>query len=108
MFASHAYSGNWHSTLYAYPADFGIPCLFFWLLFEIYALVYSYRACRIVTKGVFLPACAMYYALSLFVDAAFSYTTGHSSVTTSQNFLAYGMLLSIVRGYQLQQGFSAA
>ena len=108
LYAGHAYAGNWHSTWYAYAADFGIPCMLFWFLFTVYVLVYAVRACRIVTVGRFLPTCCLFYSLWFLVDTAFSYTTGHAGFTTRDNFVSYGLLLAIVRGYKQEQGLSAS
>ena len=102
MYAGHAYAGNWHSTWYAYAADFGLPCMFFWFLFTIYVLAYAYRGCRFVVRGRFLPVCCLFYSLHLFVETAFSYTSGHSAHTTMFTFVSYGMLLACVRGYSQQ------
>lgn len=106
MFAGHAYSGNWHSTWYAYAADFGLPCMLFWAFFNLCVLSYAFRGCRLVTEGQFLPTCCLYYSFLVFTDAAFSYTSGHSSVTTVATFLRYGMLLAIVRGYRREHNLS--
>ncbi len=99
-FAAHAYAGNWHSTWYAYAADFGIPCLLFYLLFFLYMLRYAWRGSREVVQGTYLPTCCLYYSFSLFVYAAFSFTSGHSARTLISNCITYGMLLAIVRGYR--------
>ncbi|MBQ3808991.1 MAG: hypothetical protein II840_13670 [Kiritimatiellae bacterium] len=107
LFAGHAYSGNWHSTWYAYAADFGLPCMVFWLVFTLYVLLYSFHAARLVVVGQYLPACCLYHSIWFFVDAAFSYTTGHAAITTMNNFIAYGLLLSIVRGYRREHELGA-
>ena len=107
LYAGHAYSGNWHSTWYAYAADFGLPCMVLWLLFTLYYLCYVFRACRIVTTGHFLPACCLFFSMRLFADVVFSYTSGHSSRTTMDTFVAYGLLLAVVRGYQSEHGADA-
>ncbi len=101
QYAAHAYSGNWHSTWFAYAADFGLPGLFFYALFFIYMLRYAWKAAREVTQGTFLPTCCLYYSFSIFVSAAFSYTSGHSAWTLVNNCINYGMLLAIVRGYRV-------
>lgn len=108
QFASHAYAGNWHSTWYAYAADFGLPCMVLYAIFFLYMLRYSYIGCREVTEGTFRPACCLYYAMSLFVSAAFSYTSGHSARTLLGHCLIYGMLLAIVRGYRQNRVLGAA
>ena len=100
IFVGHAYAGNWHSTWYAYAADFGIPCMILWLLFTLYMIRYAYRACRTVTIGVWLPTCCLFYAMRILVDIAFSYTSGHSATTTLSTLISYGTLLAIVGGYR--------
>lgn len=100
QFAGHAYAGNWHSTWYAYAADFGLPCMVFYALFFLYMLRYAWLGCREVVEGTHRPACCLYYAMTLFVSAAFSYTSGHSARTLLGHCLIYGMLLALVRGYR--------
>ena len=100
LFIGHAYAGNWHSTWYAYAADFGIPCMLLWALFTLYLIRYVFRACRTVTMGVWLPTCCLFYGFRLLVDICFSYTTGHSATTSMTTWIPYGMLLAIVNGYQ--------
>lgn len=108
LYAGHAYSGNWHSTWYAYAADFGIPCMVLFAFFFFYVLRYAWTAAREVVAGTFLPACCLYYSLSLFVSAAFSYTSGHSARTMLSTCISYGLLLAIVRGYrESRTAFSA-
>ncbi len=108
MYESHAYAGNWHSTWYGYAADFGIPCAVLWLLFFLYVLRYSFRACRLVVVGRYLPTCCLYYSIGFFVEAVYSYMTGHSAHTTMDDFIAYGLLLAVVRGYRVEQGIDVA
>ena len=103
MYAGHAYSGNWHSTWYSYAADFGVPCLVFWCIFQMYYLWYALKACRLVVSGRYLPACCIYFSLSCFLAFTFSYTTGHSAVTTLEEWVKYGLLIAIVRGYRKQE-----
>ena len=108
MYEGHAYAGNWHSTWYGYAADFGIPCAVLWLLFFLYVLRYSFRASRLVVVGRYLPTCCLYYSIGFFVEAVYSYMTGHSAHTTLNDFIAYGLLLAVVRGYRMEQGIDAA
>ncbi len=108
LYEGHAYAGNWHSTWYGYAADFGIPCAALWLLFFLYVLRYSFRACRLVVIGRYLPTCCLYYSIGFFVEAVYSYMTGHSAHTTLDDFIAYGLLLAVVRGYRVERGIDAA
>lgn len=103
-FAGHAYSGNWHSTWYAFAADFGIPCMVFYALFFLYVLRYCWKASHEVVEGTYLPACCLYYSLAFFVSAAFSYTSGHSARTLLGHCIMYGLLLAIVHGYRERHG----
>lgn len=100
IYAGHAYSGNWHSTWYAYAADFGIPGVILYAVFFLYVLRYAWIGARTVVTGTYLPACCLFYCLSLFDAAFFSYTSGHSARTLISNCVMYGMLIAIVRGYR--------
>ena len=102
LYAGHAYAGNWHSAWYSYAADFGLPCLFFWTVFVIYLVRYCLRAVRTVVWGIWLPTCSLFVIQSILVDLIFSYTSGHSAHTALEMWMKYGMLLSLVRGYQEQ------
>ena len=104
QFEGHAYSGNWHSTWYAYAADFGIPCMLLYAFFFLYVLRYCWKASHVVVEGTYLPACCLYYSMAFFVSAAFSYTSGHSARTLLSHCIMYGLLLAIVRGYQERRG----
>ena len=100
LFVGHAYAGNWHSTWYAYAADFGLPCMLLWAFFTLYLIRFTHRACRTVSMGVWLPTCCLYLSLSILVEIAFSYTSGHSANTSFETWCKYGLLLAVVRGYQ--------
>ena len=39
-FDGHIQSSNWHSAVYSYAVDFGLPCVFLWIPFLLYALVF--------------------------------------------------------------------
>ena len=103
-FAGHVMAGAWHSALYAYPADFGLPCLFFFLIFAWHVLRYTLRAPRIVVAGNYLPVICLYCSFELLFLFVFLYTSGHASMTTMELMLRYGLLMAVVRGYQEQQG----
>lgn len=96
--SGHAYAGSWHSAIFSYPADFGIPCFFFWLAFLLYSLVLSVRISRSSPPGSYHSACSMYYTLGLFHTAIFAYTSGHSSITTFSMCVNYGMVLALWNG----------
>ena len=101
---TYAMTGSWHSTWYSYACDFGLPCMVLWALFSIQVLRYSFRSARIVTQGVYLPACCLYFIFDLFVELAFSYTSGHSARTTLYFLSRFGCLLALVRGYERERG----
>ena len=99
-FGGHALAGAWHSAVYAYPADFGIPALLFWLLFNIYALVFVTKLAWRVRDGTHQAACVYYYGFLLFHAATFAYTSGHSSMSTMQLCFEYGMALALANGVE--------
>lgn len=100
----HGTSGNWHSTWYAYAADFGLPCMVLWLFFVIHTVLYSIRACKVVTCGEYLPSCCRYLVLGIFLSVLFSYTSGHSSKTLLSSYPKFALLIAVVRGYKKQYG----
>lgn len=100
----YARTGSWHSTWYAFAADFGLPCMFLWALFMVQLVWYSFRAAGIVVRGVYLPTCCLYFIFNFFIEIAFSYTSGHSALTSIGFFSQFGCLLAIVRGYEREQG----
>ena len=100
IFVGHAYAGNWHSTWYAFAADFGIPCMILWAIYTLYLIRFTRVACRTVTTGVWLPTCCLYLSLSLMNEIVFSYTTGHSANTSYFMWVNQGLLLAVVRGYR--------
>lgn len=99
-FGGHALAGAWHSAVYAYPADFGIPALLFWLLFNIYALVFVTKLGWRVRDGTHQAACVYYYGFLLFHAATFAYTSGHASMSTMQLCFEYGMVLALANGVE--------
>ena len=104
LFASHAYSGNWHSLWLAFAADFGLPGVFLWGLCYLSIIGYAAKASKIVTRGVWLPACCLYYSISFLIGLLFSWTSGHSAHSTLDIFWTFGLLLAVVRGYQESHG----
>ena len=99
-YAGHTLAGSWHSAFYAYPADFGIPALVFWLLFNIYALVYVLKLGRKVRDGTHQAACVYFYGFLLIHAATFAYTSGHSSLSTLDLCFQYGMVLALANGIE--------
>lgn len=98
QYGGHLLAGAWHSAIFSYPADFGIPCLFFWLAFFAYALVVSIKLARASPAGSYHSACSMFYTLHLLHMAIFAYTSGHSSKTTFELCINYGMVLALWNG----------
>lgn len=92
--------GNLHSTWYAFASDFGIPCMVLWGIFNIWLLWWTFRACRTVIAGTWLPACCLYLSMWVWISFAFSYTSGHSAITSNMTWVAYGYLIAVFRGYQ--------
>ena len=97
-FSGHAYAGNWHSAWYAYACDFGLPALFMWGGFMLYAVVWDYRGFRKVVFGDYANAVYIYYSFSLFFSFVFSYTSGHSAHTARDVWIVVGLLTAIRNG----------
>ena len=104
LFASHAFSGNWHGLWLAFAADFGLPGAFLWGLCYLSIIVYAAKAVRFVTQGVWLPTCCLYFSISFLIGLLFSWTSGHSSSSMLDIFWMFGFLLAVVRGYQESHG----
>lgn len=103
LYAGHAYSGNWHSTWYAYACDFGLPAMVMWAFFMLYAVVWDYRGFRKVVFGDYANAVYIYYSFSLFFSLIFSYTSGHSAHTARDAWIVVGLLTAIRNGAGLRQ-----
>ncbi len=98
-YGGHVIAGAWHSAWYGYAADFGIPCLVFFLLFQLYYIRFIFKsAAWCTTLGPFRSACFIYYSSALLLLFVFSYTSGHSAFTSFETWIDYGFLLAIVRG----------
>ncbi len=97
-FYGHAYTGNWHGAFYAYAADFGIPCLCFYLLFLFSMLHRVFLLCRRIQPGSFTERAFLFYALMIMHSAVIMFTSGHSSHTSETAMLTYGMILAIENG----------
>ena len=102
-FGGHAYAGNWHSTWYAYACDFGLPAMFLWAGFMLYAVFWDYRGFRTKLFGLHANSVYIYYSLSLFLELIFSYTSGHSALTAMNIWLLAGFLTAIRNGAQDRQ-----
>ena len=97
------YAGSWHSAIYAYAADFGLPCLVFFLLFVWFNLRFAFRYARRIPCGTYASASFLYYALSSVHGTVCMYTSGHSSLTTFDSFLRFGMLIAIANGFEYKE-----
>lgn len=97
-FNGHLLAGAWHSAIYAYPADFGIPAFLFWLLFFGYSLQFLFKLAKRVRDGTYLSACVYYYGFCLLHSAVTAYTTGHSAMSTLGLCFQYGMILALENG----------
>ena len=104
LYGGHAYSGNWHGLWLAFAADFGLPGAFLWGLCYLSIIFYAAKAVKIVTQGVWLPVCCMYFSISFLIGFVFSWTSGHSAHSTLDIFWLFGLLLACVRGYQESHG----
>lgn len=104
LYGGHAYSGNWHSLWLAFAADFGLPGAFLWGLCYLSIILYAIKSVKIVTQGIWLPTCCMYYSFTFIIELLFSWTSGHSSHSILNLFSLFGLLLAIVRGYQHTHG----
>lgn len=98
--AGHAFSGNWHSTWYAFAADFGIPCAVLWGVFLLYSLVVGFKAARQIPPWTYAGGCCLYFVMAMFLDAAFSYTSGHSSYSSMSAWRIFGMFLAVRNGFR--------
>lgn len=97
-FEGHAYAGNWHSTWYAYACDFGLPAAIFFYLALIYWLIYAKKVIRKTIYGSWSFICVVYFVFQVYVEAIFSYTSGHSSLTTMIFMYLIGMLVALENG----------
>lgn len=99
-FGGHIMAGAWHSAVYSYAADFGLPCLFLWLVFFVYALVLSVRFARRLPPGTTAATCVYYFTFFLLRNTVFAYTSGHSSMSTLELCYLYGMFLALWNGLE--------
>ena len=100
LFIGHAYAGNWHSMWLAYACDFGFPGLVFAVLFWLCVVRFIITGNRMVSHGVFLPACFLFFSYQLLVALAFSWVSGHASHSTCDTWIRYGMLIALFNGYR--------
>lgn len=98
VFEGHAVAGNWHSTWYAFACDFGLPAMILWALFLVCILRWIFLGFRRKTFGEFSLPVYSYYAFVIFLDAIFSYTSGHSGLTSFATWINWGMALAILNG----------
>lgn len=100
LYEGHAFSGNWHSMWYAFACDFGLPAMFLWAFFMGYVLILIFRGFRRYRFGRFSLAVYMYYAMAVFLEAIFSYTSGHSALNAMSIWVTYGMILAVRNGLE--------
>ncbi len=101
--SGHAYAGSWHSAFYGYAADFGIPCLVFYLFFLWISLRQSFQYSRRIPLGTYSSASYLFYSFAVLQSAATMITSGHSSLTTQDAMIRFGMLLAIANGFDSEQ-----
>lgn len=97
-FESAAYTSNWHSTWYSYACDFGVPCAIFFGIALLYTLICSKNLLKKTNYGSWSFVCVLYFTFNIYVEAIFSFTTGHSSHTTMQLMYNIGMLIALNNG----------
>ena len=102
-FSGHAYAGNWHSAWYSYACDFGLPALFFWAGFMLYAVFWDYGGFRKVMFGDYANTVYICNSFSLFLTLIFSYTSGHSAFTARDTWIVVGLLTAIRNGAVTRQ-----
>lgn len=98
LFGGHAFTGNWHSSWYAYACDFGVPCAIGYYFALIFMLFYSLKVLKQTQYGSWSFICVLFYTLRIYVSAIFSYTSGHSSLTTLGFMYDLGMLVALSNG----------
>ena len=103
-FSGHMFSGNWHGSVWAYSADFGLPGLVFYLFFVWNCLRMAFRAGKRFPLRSYRNACILYYSFGLVHRAVFMFSSGHSSITTVDDMLALGMLMAIMNGSRNIEG----
>jgi hypothetical protein len=54
-----------------------------------------------------LGVCCLFFAIQLLVDLVFSYTSGHSAVTSMTEWTRYGLLVALFRSYSDSRGYAA-
>lgn len=94
----HAYSGNWHSTWYAYACDFGLPCAILFAIPFLYMLFYSFKVLKQCKYGSWSFACVLFYSLQVYIFSIFSYTSGHSAGSTVSIMYYLGFLVALDNG----------
>ena len=99
-YALHAYAGNWHNMWLAYACDFGLPGLCFAVFLWFWLLRFVFRENRMISCGVYLPACFLFFSFELLVSLVFSWVAGHASHSTYETLIRYGLLLALANGYQ--------
>ena len=94
-FAGHMYSGNWHGAFWAFAADFGIPCLVFYLFLVWRGWAFVFREARQIPQQSWRSVCFLFYAMQFVHASVTMFTSGHSSITAEQCMLQLGMIAVI-------------
>ena len=103
QYEGHTLAGAWHSAFWAFAADFGIPCLLFYLFFLWNGLKVSFHYSRKIPTDSFQSACCLYYSFLIIHDAVLIYTSGGSSSSSLKLMLQFGMLLAIANGFDYEE-----
>ncbi len=102
-FELHTYSGNWHSTWWAFVADFGVPAAVFWFFFIGFSAVIAVKLAKrtgTISGIPYLQACVLYYAADLLTQLLFSLQSGHSALVPLGACPMIGLLHSISNGFE--------
>ena len=96
----HGEARNWHGAFHAYAADFGIPCLLFFLFFIVVSSVKIIKFCRrnVNITSEFQSTMLLYFSLLYCLQLITLKTSGHSSASTQGFFFVYGMFLAVRNG----------
>ena len=98
LYGGHAFTGNWHSAWYAYACDFGVPCAIGYYLALIFMMFHSIKVLKQTQYGSWTFVCILFFTLSVYISAIFSYTSGHSANTTVGFMYNLGMIVALANG----------
>ena len=98
--SGHAVARNWHSLVHAYPADFGLPALLFFLIFYVKLLKttinISWKYLPVV--NTYTSAMLTYCSLQILSACFYMTTGGHSALSTQGIFFRFALFIAISNG----------